>query len=216
MCIHSFLSTIDLCLSVNTQPRENKDTVSYLTEQIASEIVMPINMHNQSFSVLHRICRCIYYGIIIMCTLFIRVSSNAEKKKHTSHSDLLSRCIHSPQLTGYNVFKTKSFKWSFNNIGSAISQVTPGVILNDLIFIRKSLSILCIRRNWLHVHTCITYSKQKLSTLRKLQYHGYGDCKFRLFFINFVVCHKYDELSRVYFFNPGFVMETNICRFVLI
>lgn len=46
MCIYSFLSTIDLCLSVNTQPREDKDNVSYLTGQIASEIVMPINMHN--------------------------------------------------------------------------------------------------------------------------------------------------------------------------
>lgn len=46
MCIYSFLSTIDLCLSVNTQPREDKDNVSYLTGQIASEIVMSINMHN--------------------------------------------------------------------------------------------------------------------------------------------------------------------------
>lgn len=49
MCIFSFLSTIDLCLSVNTQPREDKDTVSYLTGQIASEIAMPVNMHNQHF-----------------------------------------------------------------------------------------------------------------------------------------------------------------------
>lgn len=49
MCIYSFLSTIDLCLSVNTQPREDKDTVSFLTGQIASEIAMPMNMHNQHF-----------------------------------------------------------------------------------------------------------------------------------------------------------------------
>lgn len=53
----------------------------------------------------------------------------------------------------------------------------------------------------LTTYTCITYSKQKLSTLRKLQYHWYGECKFRLFFINFMahVCHKYDELSIVHF-----------------
>lgn len=47
MYFYSFLVTTDLCLSVNTQQREDKDTVSYLTGQIASEIVMPMNMHNQ-------------------------------------------------------------------------------------------------------------------------------------------------------------------------
>lgn len=83
MCIYSFLSTIDLCLSVNTQPREDKDNVSYLTGQIASEIVMPINMHNQSFSVLHIISKCVCNGIIILCALFIHVSWYlAMLKKH--------------------------------------------------------------------------------------------------------------------------------------
>lgn len=162
MCIHSFLSTIDLCLSVNTQPRENKDTVSYLTEQIASEIVMPINMHNQSFSVLHRICRCIYYGIIILCTLFIRVSwylaMLKEKQAIAIFYDVVY--IHSswPDIT-YSKQKVLS---EVSIILGVQFHISPGVILNDLIFIRKSLSILCIRRNWLH--TCITYSRQKLST----------------------------------------------------
>lgn len=110
MCIYSFLSTIDLCLSVNTQPREHKDTVSYLTGQIASDIVMPMNIHNQSFSVLHRICRCICNGIIMLCALFIHVSSNAEKTQASVgviQCYLLSRCIHSSEFTGYNVFQTK-------------------------------------------------------------------------------------------------------------
>lgn len=46
MCIYSFLSTTE---SVNTQQREDKDTVSYLTGRIASKIAMPKNMHNQHF-----------------------------------------------------------------------------------------------------------------------------------------------------------------------
>lgn len=49
MCIYSFHSMTDLCLSVNTQQREDKDTVSYLTGQIASKIAMPMNMDNQHF-----------------------------------------------------------------------------------------------------------------------------------------------------------------------
>lgn len=165
---------------------------------------MSINMHVQSFSVLHRICRCICNEIIILCAFFKHVSWYlAMLKKHKPHRvwskiiSLKSRCIHSPQLTAYmyNVFQTKSLREVSIIWGVQFHKSHRVYIVNCLIFIRKSLSILCIRRNWLH--TWITYSKQKLSTLRKLQYHGYGECKFRLFFINFVVYHQYDELSIV-------------------
>lgn len=96
MCIYSFLSTIDLCLSVNTQPREHKDTVSYLTGQIASEIVMPMNIHNQSFSVLHRECN------------FTSHTRGDCKLSHI-HKKVTFCSMHSPQLTTYmyNVFHIK-------------------------------------------------------------------------------------------------------------
>lgn len=120
MCSYSsFVSTIDLCLSVNTQSREDKNAMPYLPGQISSEIAMSINMHVQSFSVLHCICWSVhlqlnYNFLCVFHTCFV-VSSNAEKTQATPGTCmikdyLISRGIHLPQLTASNVFQTKRLR----------------------------------------------------------------------------------------------------------
>lgn len=130
-------------------------------------------MSTCSFIFMYRICRCICNEINnFVCGLFLLVSWYLVMAK--SHTRCYRRLSH---ITAYNVIPNKKFKRSFNDMQSANSQATPGVIINYLKLIKKR-SISWIWevqiQTFLYKRSCRSSNMTKLSKTREVFFFNLG------------------------------------------